>query len=229
MNCRHRPCARTNWRAIASTAVIAVCPLAASLSADERPASITPEQERFFEEKVRPLLTANCLECHGPNKQEAGWRLDTRAGAIEGGDSGEKAVVPGDPERSLLVKAINHVGDYQMPPKRKLGSDEIAALTEWVKEGLPWPLVSSADEQKRSPIELAKSHRQTHWAYQLVQRPQLPPVKDSKWLCGRVDAFVLARLDAAGLTPSPEADRRTLIRRLSFDLVGLPPPPEDVE
>src|SRR5262245_15157408 len=229
MNCRHRPCARTNWRAIASTAVIAVCPLAASLSADERPASITPEQERFFEEKVRPLLTANCLECHGPKTQESGLRLDTRAGAIEGGDSGEKAVVPGDPERSLLVKAINHVGDYHMPPKRKLDSDEIAALTEWVKEGLPWPSAPSPEEQKRSPIELARAHRQAHWAYQPVQRPNLPTVGDPKWLRDRLDSFVLAKLDAARLTPSPQADRRTQIRRLSFDLVGLPPAPEDVD
>src|SRR5437763_72418 len=106
--------------------------------AAETPA-VTLEQERFFEEKVRPVLAANCHECHGAKKQESGLRLDSRQAVIEGGDSGERAVVPGEPERSLLVKAINHVGDYQMPPKRKLADEQIAALTEWVKMGLPWP------------------------------------------------------------------------------------------
>src|SRR5262245_5554424 len=128
----------------------------ARLHADEPVPPVTPEQEKLFEEKVRPLLVANCFECHGPKKQESGLRLDTRAAVIEGGDSGEKAVVPGDPERSLLVKAINHVGDYHMPPKRKLADDDIAALTEWVKTGVPWPAVNTAAlEHKQSPIELA--------------------------------------------------------------------------
>src|SRR5207253_3392927 len=126
----------------------------------------------------------------------------------------ERAVVPGEPERSLLVKAINHVGDYQMPPKRKLADEQIAALTEWVKMGLPWPAPASANglsaDSKPSAAQLATIHRQTHWAYQPVVRPTMPPVKDEKWLRGRVDAFVLAKLEAAGLTPSPEADRRTL-------------------
>src|SRR5437870_3468137 len=94
--------------------------------ADEPAPAITPELERLFEEKVRPLLAANCFECHGEKKQESGLRLDSRPALIEGGDSGERAVVPGDPERSLLIKAVNHVGEYHMPPKRKLGDEEIA-------------------------------------------------------------------------------------------------------
>src|SRR5262245_38257669 len=202
----------------------------ARLHADEPAPPLTPEQEKLFEEKVRPLLAANCFECHGPKKQESGLRLDSRAAVIEGGDSGEKTVVPGDPERSLLVKAINHVGDYHMPPKRKLADDEIAALTEWVKVGLPWPAAGSyAQDARQSSAELAKLHRQTHWAYQPVHRPALPSVRAPKWLHGRLDAFVLARLEGAGLSPSAQADRRTLIRRLSFDLLGLPPTPEEVE
>src|SRR5437667_490994 len=121
------------WLETALAAVFALGGLAVhSLAAEEPASAMTPEQERFFEEKVRPLLAANCLECHGAKKQESGLRLDSRPALIEGGDSGERAVVPGDPDRSLLVKAINHVGDYHMPPKRKLGDDEIAALTEWV-------------------------------------------------------------------------------------------------
>src|SRR5438105_2803793 len=153
----------------------------ARLPADEPAVAITPEQERLFEEKVRPLLVANCFECHGPKKQESGLRLDSRTAAIEGGDSGERAIVPGDPDRSLLIKAVNHVGDYRMPPKRKLADSEIASLTDWVKTGVPWPAAKSpAAEQKQSPTELANYHRQSHWAYQPVTRPKLPDIKNSQ-------------------------------------------------
>jgi hypothetical protein len=203
--------------------------LARVFAADNQPGTVTPEQERFFEEKVRPLLTANCQECHGAKKQESGLRLDSRQGAIEGGDSGERAVVPGDPGRSLLVKAINHAGDYHMPPSRKLAAEEIVALTEWVKQGAPWPADGPAAEQRTSAALLAREHRQRHWAYQPVVRPVFAMVNDATWPRGRVDGFVLSRLEAAGLTPSLEADRRTLIRRASYDLVGLPPTVEEVE
>src|SRR5438094_1257537 len=194
----------------------------AHLPADEPEASITPEQERLFEEKVRPLLSANCFECHGPKKQESGLRLDSRAATIEEGDRGERAVAPGDPDRSLLIKAVNHVGDYHMPPKRKLADQEIAALTEWVKAGIPWPAATTpATEHKQSPIELANYHRHSHWAYQPVSRPPQPQIQNSELRIQNViDAFVIDRLRRAGLTPSHEADRRTLIRRLSFDLGG---------
>lgn len=201
--------------------------VAAWLLADE-PAPISPAQEKYFEEKVRPVLATNCLECHGAKKQESGLRLDSRQAALEGGDSGEKAIVPGEPERSLLVKAINHAGDYKMPPNRKLTGDEVAALTDWIKDGAPWP-ASAAVAHKVAAADLAPLHRQSHWAYQPVTRPALAVVNDAAWLRSRTDAFVLARLEAARLSPSPEADRRTLIRRLAFDLTGLPPVPEEVE
>src|SRR5207244_12673115 len=113
-------------------------------------------------------------------KQESGLRLDSRSAAIDGGDSGERAIVPGDPDRSLLIKAVNHVGDYHMPPKRKLTDDEIAALADWVKAGVPWPTAKSlAAERKQSPTELANYHRQSHWAYQPVARPKLPRAEHS--------------------------------------------------
>jgi hypothetical protein len=216
-------------------ALFAVCAsfalTATHLEADDPVASVTPEQEKLFEEKIRPLLAANCFECHGPKKQESGLRLDSRPAVIEGGDSGEKAVVPGDPERSLLVKAINHVGDYHMPPKRKLADDEIAALTEWVKIGVPWPAISTpVTDHKQSPTELASFHRQSHWAYQPVQRPPLPTVHHSSFtIQNSIDSFIVAQLKAAGLSPSQAADPRTLIRRLSFDLNGLPPSPDEVD
>jgi mono/diheme cytochrome c family protein len=192
-------------------------------------AAITPEQEKFFEEQVRPLLVTNCLECHGEKKQESGLRLDSRQAVLEGGDSGERVVVPGDPDRSLLVKAINHVGDYQMPPKRKLGEQQVGILTDWVRQGAVWPTAVTTSELKQSPLELAQAHRLNHWAYQPPVRPALPMVQNAPWQMNRVDSFVLAKLEAAELTPSAEADRRTLIRRLAYDLLGLPPAPEEVD
>jgi mono/diheme cytochrome c family protein len=217
------------WLRMAAAAVVF---FAAGHACAENPSPVTPEQERFFEEKVRPLLAANCWDCHGAKKQESGLRLDSRSAAIDGGDSGERAVVPGDPDRSLLVKAINHVGEYHMPPKRKLADDQIDALTQWVKEGLPWPAASQPMAQdKLPPADLAKAHRENHWAYQPVKRPELPlQIQNSKFrIQSAIDAFVVSKLSEKGLTPSPEANRRTLIRRLSFDLVGLPPEPEEVD
>src|SRR5439155_194307 len=192
--------------------------------ADEPQAVITPEQEKLFEEKVRPLLATNCFECHGAKKQESGLRLDSRAGVVDGGDSGERAVVPGDPDRSLLIKAVNHLGEYHMPPKRKLADEEIAALAEWVKAGVPWPAAKlPVAEQKQSPAELARQHRQSHWAYQPVRRPAVPAIYHSAFsVHNSVDAFIIGKLTESGFTPSPPADGRALIRRLSFDLIGLP-------
>jgi mono/diheme cytochrome c family protein len=226
------------------TALVAALALgfvaASSLAADGPAASSPAGQERFFEEKVRPVLAANCQECHGAKKQESGLRLDSRAALLAGGDSGEAAIVPGDPDRSVLVKAINHAGDYQMPPKRKLADGEIAAIVEWVREGAPWPAgQSAAIETKPPPGELARRHRASHWAYQPVVRPPRPEARVGNSQCriqneaggiqNSIDSFIVARLTAADLTLSPEADRLTLIRRLSFDLVGLPPSPEEVE
>ena len=212
---------------------MAVCILAGQAeparSAEPEPAAITPEQERFFEEKVRPVLASRCLECHGEKKQESGLRLDSRQAVIAGGDSGERAVVPHEPDRSLLVKAINHAGDYHMPPTTKLPDEQIAALTEWVKLGVPWPATSATPKAILSAADRAAHDRQTHWAYQPVARPAIPAVRDAAWPTSPLDALTLSKLDNAGLTPSPVADRRTLIRRLSFDLLGLPPTPEEVE
>lgn len=205
--------------------------LVTSSAANDAAPMITPEQERFFEEKVRPLLVTNCQECHSSKKQESGLRLDSRQALIDGGDSGQRAVVPGDPDRSLLIKAVNHVGDYQMPPKKKLTDEEISTLSEWVKFGLPWPSAASAPiETKMSAADLAKEHRQTHWAYQPVRRPEPPEVRSAECeVRNSVDSFVVQKLTEKKLKRSPQADRRTLIRRLSYDLIGLPPSPEEVE
>ncbi len=192
------------------------------------PSAISPDQEKFFEEKVRPVLVNRCYECHGPKKQESGLRLDYREGVLQGGDSGTAAAVPGKPDESILVTAVRGTGDYEMPPKGKLPDEEIEALAKWVEMGLPWPASDPAPVVKTLDEQLQEV-RDSHWSFQPIRRPPLPPVQDRNWPQNPLDMYVLAKLDAAGLAPSPPADRRTLIRRVTYDLTGLPPTPEAVE
>jgi mono/diheme cytochrome c family protein len=173
-----------------------------------------------FEREVRPVLIENCQKCHGPEKQESDLRLDTRASLLEGGVSGA-AIVPGDPDKSLLIEAIRQEGDLQMPPKGKLTEAQIAAVSRWIKLGAPWPAKSAA------PAKGGDAAR-THWAFQPVRDPPVPTVEGNA-SPNPIDAFIRARLKAEGLTRSPPADPRTLIRRASFDLTGLPPSAEEVE
>ncbi|WP_425616992.1 PSD1 and planctomycete cytochrome C domain-containing protein [Anatilimnocola sp. NA78] len=184
---------------------------------------VSPEQEKFFEEKVRPVLATKCWECHGTKKQESGLRLDSRAAILAGGDSGKKGAVAGEPDNSLVIQAVHHRGDFQMPPDTKLPEAQIADLSEWVKQGLPWPASSPSAAVALTAIERAKQDRQSHWAYQPVGRPTVPNVTAPGFATSPLDAFIADKLAAAGIAPSPEADRRTLLRRLNFDLLGLPP------
>jgi mono/diheme cytochrome c family protein len=208
-------------RAIMLICLATGCALQNPASAD----GTTPAQGiEFFENHVRPVLVSKCQSCHGPKRQQGGLRLDSRAALLKGSDNGP-VVVPGDPEKSLLVKAIRYNRDVQMPPKSKLPDESIADLTAWIKMGSPWPEGSvKADQQPRSVGEV----RRTHWAFQPVKTLALPGVTKSDWLKTPIDEFVLAGLEAKRLTPSPPADRRTLIRRVTLDLHGLPPTPEEV-
>ncbi|MFN0019913.1 MAG: PSD1 and planctomycete cytochrome C domain-containing protein [Pirellulaceae bacterium] len=193
--------------------------------AEEKPP--TPEQEQFFEKKIRPVLVGNCFECHSDKKQESNFRLDSRAALLEGGVSGQRGAVAGQPDKSQLVKAIHHLGDIKMPPEKRLTDTEIADISKWVEMGLPWP--KSAEIAKPLSAEERAAHaRKSLWSLQSVHRPAIPDVSKAEWVNTPVDAFILARLDAAKLSPSPEVDRRTLLRRASFDLLGLPPTPEEV-
>lgn len=173
----------------------------------------------FFESKVRPILAAHCLSCHGPRKQKAGLRLDSREALMKGGESGP-AITSGDPVVSLLIEAVGYDGETQMPPKGKLDPREIETLTEWVKRGAPWPHgpSSAVDSSKPKPADPSD-----HWAFRPVVNPAVPLVKNADWPRGAIDGFVLSRLEARGLRPVEPADRRSLIRRASFDLTGLPP------
>jgi len=188
-------------------------------------ADLTPSQTEFFESKIRPLLVDNCYKCHssGAEKIKGGLLLDSREGLLRGGDSG-KAIVPGDPEASLLIKAVRYTDpDLQMPKNKKLPDDQIAALEQWVKMGAPDPRVASASAKTWS------DNRTNHWAWQPVKPVPVPTVDDNGWGQTPVDKFIFAKLADKGLTPNPPADKRTLIRRATFDLIGLPPTPEEVQ
>jgi cytochrome c553 len=208
------------------TAAFAVCLTAGAIlpgTMHAAPAA-SPEAIEFFEKNVRPVLVSKCQSCHGPKRQQGGLRLDSRAALLKGGDNGA-ILTPGQPDKSLLIRAIRYDGDVQMPPKNKLPDEVIAHLTTWVKMGVPWPDgEAKGDEHTLSVAEV----RRTHWSFQPVKKTALPAVKDAAWVKTPIDAFVLARLEAQGLTPSPVADRRTLIRRVTLDLHGLPPTPEEV-
>jgi mono/diheme cytochrome c family protein len=189
------------------------------------PAPEKPSREaaEFFEKNVRPVLVENCISCHGPKKQQGGLRLDSRSAALKGGDSG-LIVVAGKPDESLLVKVVRHDGDLKMPPKKKLADGHVQALTEWVRMGAPWPEETQAGAA-RSVAEM----RQRHWSFRPVRKPDVPAVKAGDRVRTPVDAFVLAKLEDKGLSLSPAAERRVLLRRVTFDLTGLPPTPAEVE
>jgi hypothetical protein len=176
-----------------------------------------PTGDEFFERSVRPILVERCVACHGPEKQRGGLRLDSSEAARAGGTEGP-VIVPGKPAESRLIAALQHTGELKMPPSGKLPAAEIAALEKWVTLGAPWP--ANVKLLPPSKIEVAAAE---HWAYRPVKRPPVPG-----GAAHPVDAFLRAKLAEKKLTPSPEADARTLIRRLTFDLTGLPPTPAEV-
>ncbi|MFO0890551.1 MAG: PSD1 and planctomycete cytochrome C domain-containing protein [Isosphaeraceae bacterium] len=190
----------------------------------------------FFESRVRPVLAEHCYGCHSAQarKLKGGLRLDTAEGISKGGDTGP-AVVPGNPEESLLVRAVRHDEDVsEMPPKGKLPDATIRVLEQWVKAGAAVPssgpsVSRTAPNTKPKTGSFNLEEARKHWAYRPVRRQEPPPVKDPGWCRTSIDRFVLARLEAAGLTPSPPADRRTLLRRVSYDLIGLPPTAGQIE
>jgi hypothetical protein len=187
-----------------------------------------PEQIAFFEKNIRPVLVKECYACHSINaeKLKGRLRLDTREGMRTGGNSGP-AVVPGDVKKSLLIEALRQVrDDLKMPPKKKLSDDIIADFEKWIAMGAPDPRESSAQVTKRA-IDIEKGRQ--FWAFQPPRRVTPPAVKDAAWPRGAIDRFLLAELEAKGLQPIADADPWTLLRRLSFDLIGLPPAPEEVE
>ncbi len=206
--------------------LLCLVPLAAN--AAEQPA-ISSEAREFFEKSVRPILANHCYKCHGPKKQKGDLRLDSRAAILAGGQTGP-AMTPGKPEDSELVLAISYdPSGYQMPPTGKLDDDQIAAITKWVKMGAPWPGDSKSIPKPGEEPGIDLAERAQHWSFQTVDRPEVPQTQNQPWARNPIDRFIAARLEAAGLEPAPETDRRTWLRRVSYDLIGLPPTPEEVQ
>ena len=193
-------------------------------------AEFTAADLEFFEKKIRPVLAEHCYKCHSADakKLKGDLMLDHRAGVFKGGDTGP-AIVSGKPEQSLLIEAIEYDNvDLEMPPRGKLSDQQIADFTEWVKRGAPWPKEAAVGPGAREQFDLAK-RKAEHWAWQPVQAGAPPKVKQADWPASPIDQFILAKLEAAGLKPAGPADKRALIRRAYFDLIGLPPTPAQVE
>ncbi len=184
----------------------------------------------FFEMKIRPVLAGRCYECHSlqAKKQRGGLMLDSRDAVLKGGDSGP-ALVPGKPDQSLLLKAIRHAdASLKMPPDGRLPDPVVADFRAWIAMGAPDPRDRAAPTAAVSWDEALRQRRQW-WSLRPVNKPGLPAVKDARWPADAVDHFILARLEQAGLKAPALADRRTLIRRLTLVLTGLPPTPAEVD
>jgi cytochrome c553 len=207
------------WAAIVSFTWL----LAASTS---EPAKLFAREDsaavEFFENRVRPLLVANCFTCHSADtNSRSGLRVDDRNGLLVGGSRGP-AIVPGNPDASLLIKAVGYRGKLKMPPERPLAENEVAILRRWIKEGAPWTKVESVAADRHVTADYERL-RKEHWAWQPLQNPQPPHVADSAWPKDAIDSFLLSRLKSKGLKPVGDAARLPLIRRVTFDLTGLPP------
>ncbi|MEX2172103.1 MAG: PSD1 and planctomycete cytochrome C domain-containing protein [Pirellulales bacterium] len=190
-----------------------------------------PAAVDHFERKVRPLLMGKCVECHGDETHESDLRLDTAEGLFRGGATGA-AVVPGDLEKSRVIELVRGRGSLQMPPDDRLSPEEISALEEWVAAGAVWPGYDPASRMAQpsdDPLQTQFTPEQnSYWAFQPVRDPPLPEINARAWPSSPIDYFILARLEAAGTCSAPRADKRTLLRRVTYDLTGLPTTPDEM-
>jgi hypothetical protein len=189
-------------------------------------AADSPEGAEFFEKRIRPILVDHCYKCHSATGKIKGeLRVDSKQGLLKGGKT-RPAIVPGDPAKSLLIEAVRYTNeDLQMPPKEQLSKGQVADLVAWIKQGAPDPRTEAPAHPAVSEIAAARQK----WPFTPVVAPAIPPVKQANWAENPIDAFILSRLEQKGLAPAQRADRRTLIRRATFDLTGLPPSPAEVD
>ena len=194
-----------------------------TLSATE----VIKQQLEFYEAKILPVLADKCFKCHsgGEDKLKGSLSVETKEAMLKGGDTGP-AVVPGNPEKSLLIKAIAY-GDpeMQMPPKEKLPSNVVADFVVWIKMGAPVPQVEGVKTAKG----MKNANAANHWAFKPVKKSPVPSVQNTAWPQNDIDKFILAKLESKNMAPNKAADKRTLLRRATFDLTGLPPTPKEVE
>ena len=209
-------------------------PFVDSVANADDPPKLTAEQNEFFESKIRPILADHCYQCHSASSGEdleGGLLLDSRWGWSTGGDSGP-AIVPGDVDESLLIHAVRYQEDLvsAMPPKSKLPEKKIKLLEKWVTMGAPDPRakVESADKAMVEPFDIKKRFNE-HWSWRPIRNPQPPTINNTDWPKNDIDRFVLSKLESAGITPAEPADKETWIRRVYFDLIGLPPTPDQVD
>lgn len=186
------------------------------------------QAEEFFESRVRPLLAKNCMGCHTATKM-GGLEMRSRALLLKGGNSGP-AIIPGDPDQSLLIRVVRHEHEkIKMPPSGRLQTEEIEVLRTWIRNGAVWPERLTAQTAAASGQLAVTPEQRAFWAFQPVRKPSIPHVKDTRWPQSPIDYFILAQLESKGLRPTRPADKRTLLRRLTFDLTGLPPTPEEMD
>jgi cytochrome c553 len=208
--------------------VLASCVFPAFTQAQAPPRDDSAAVE-FFEKRIRPLLVGNCYTCHSADtNSKGGLRLDDRNGMLFGGNSGP-AVVPGQPDKSLLIKKITLAdAKTRMPLDKQLSDDQIADLTKWVKDGAAWPKVKIPASLGKTNAEYEKL-RKEHWAWQPLTQPKVPEVKNASWPRSDIDRFILAKLEEKNLVQVSAADKATLIRRVTFDLTGLPPTLDEID
>jgi cytochrome c553 len=219
----HSMKANQHWAAVG--VYLAVLAGASGVFAQRSP---TTGEVEFFEKNIRPVLVTECYSCHSADAKEieAGFTLDTRDGIRKGGDRGP-AVVPGSPRRSLLIAALRHTDDLEMPPEKKLSDNVIANFERWISMGAPDPRDGVAKAVARPEIDIEAGRE--FWSFQPPTKAAPPAVKDAAWPKSEIDRYLLAQLEAKGLKPAADADPRSLLRRVYFDLIGLPPTPETVD
>jgi hypothetical protein len=222
------------FRLVFITAVVLASRNGVTAEPESSDAKVTTEQRDFFENSIRPILVQNCYECHSAeaDEPEGNLRLDSRIAWMRGGESGP-AIVVGKPDESRLIEAVRYENvDLQMPPDAKLAAADIGMLEKWVSMGAPDPRAEPADKiektSKIEPFDLAKRRRE-HWAWQPPRTGVPPPVANEHWPRHNLDRYILNRLDEAGLSPAPPSEKRTFLRRVTFDLIGLSPTPKEIE
>ncbi len=182
----------------------------------------------FFETRVRPVLAKNCFACHTASAM-GGLQLDSRDHILKGGQDGA-VVVPGDPDKSLLIQAVRQTHEWlKMPPKGKLTDQEIDDFSSWVKAGAVWPESAAASAPPASPAYVITQQQRDFWAFRPVQKPAVPQVRDQAWPKNAIDHFILTKLEEKGLRPVNPAGKQALLRRATFDLLGLPPTPAEID
>ncbi|MDG2207904.1 MAG: PSD1 and planctomycete cytochrome C domain-containing protein [Pirellulales bacterium] len=200
------------------------------MASEEIDPRFSEEELAFFESKIRPLLIERCGECHSDKAEtiEAGLRLDSRRAMLTGGETGP-AIVPGAPEKSLLIESVHYGGTYEMPPDSKLPAEDIELLEKWVAMGAPWPPEDQGIIATATETFSIDDRKASHWCWQPLERTTPPAVANTEWPRDVFDQFILHRLEQADLEPAGEAERNQWLRRVTFDLTGLPPTLDEID